>query len=124
LCDCLRSVPPRETREGWLLLTVETEANGDSTCANERVLLGWFVGRDQRIHISQRRQYKFLKIYLFHCLRSVPPRETREGWLLLTCETEICGDSKSTNERVPSLVGPLSCSRAGTGEFFPALAAL
>ncbi len=30
---------PRETREGWPLLTVETEVNGDSKSTN-----GWFVG--------------------------------------------------------------------------------
>jgi hypothetical protein len=27
------------------------------------------------------------------------PRETREGWPLLTVETEMNGDSKSTNEK-------------------------
>jgi hypothetical protein len=32
-------------------------------------------------------------------------RETREGWPLLTVETELNGDSKSTKERGPSLVG-------------------
>jgi hypothetical protein len=32
-------------------------------------------------------------------------REAREGWPLLTEETEVNGDSKSTNERGPSLVG-------------------
>ncbi len=32
-------------------------------------------------------------------------RETREGWPLLTVETEVNGDSKSTDERGPSLVG-------------------
>jgi hypothetical protein len=31
--------------------------------------------------------------------------EARKGWPLLTVETEINGDSKSTNERGPSLVG-------------------
>jgi hypothetical protein len=34
-------------------------------------------------------------------------RETREGWSLLTVESEVNGNSKSTNERVPSLVGSL-----------------
>jgi hypothetical protein len=29
----------------------------------------------------------------------------REGWPLLTVESEVNGDSKSTNERGPSLVG-------------------
>ncbi len=39
-----------------------------------------------------------------------PPKyesETREGWPLLTVETEVNGDIGSTYERVPSLVGAL-----------------
>ncbi len=34
-------------------------------------------------------------------------RETREGWPLLTVGTEVNGDSKSTIERDPPLVGSL-----------------
>ncbi len=35
----------RETREGWPLLTVETEVNGSSKRTNEKgFFLGWFVG--------------------------------------------------------------------------------
>jgi hypothetical protein len=34
-------------------------------------------------------------------------KETRKGWPLLTVETEAKGDSRSTYERVPSLVGSL-----------------
>jgi hypothetical protein len=37
-------------------------------------------------------------------------RETREGWPLLPVETEANGDTKSTNERGPSLVGLLGSS--------------
>jgi hypothetical protein len=37
-------------------------------------------------------------------------RETREGWPLLTVETDVNGDSKNTNERNPFLVGSLSLS--------------
>ncbi len=37
-------------------------------------------------------------------------RETREGWPLLTVETEVNVDSKSSNERSPSLVGSLGLS--------------
>jgi hypothetical protein len=33
--------------------------------------------------------------------------ETREGWPLLTVETDVNGSSKSANERGPSLVGSL-----------------
>jgi hypothetical protein len=36
--------------------------------------------------------------------------EDREGWPLLSVETEVNGDSKSTNERGPSLVGLLGFS--------------
>jgi hypothetical protein len=66
-------------------------------------------------------------------LFTVLPRETREGWPLLTIETEVNGDSKSTNERGTFLVGSLallcrckrflSCfgcsSRPSTKYFFP-----
>ncbi len=41
----------------------------------------------------------------FHCDQGVKTRENREGRPLLTVETEVNGDSKSTNERGPSLVG-------------------
>jgi hypothetical protein len=51
-------------------------------------------------------------------------RETREGWALLTVETEANGDSKSTNERGPSrrykrFLSCLGCfSRPSTKPFF------
>jgi hypothetical protein len=38
------------------------------------------------------------------------PRETREGWPLLTVETQVNGGSKRTNERVPFLVDSLGLS--------------
>ncbi len=41
-------------------------------------------------------------VFLFNF--TVVSRETREGWSLLTVETEVNGDSKSTNERGPSTV--------------------
>ncbi len=50
---------------------------------------------------------------LFHENSFLPrayTRETREGWPLLTVETEVNGDLKSTNERGPSLVGSLGLS--------------
>ncbi len=40
----------------------------------------------------------------------VRPKETREGWPLLTVETEVNGDSWSIYERGPSLVGSLGLS--------------
>ncbi len=49
--------------------------------------------------------------------------ETREGWPLLTVETEANGNVESTIERGPSLDGSLAC-RGGTRYFCPALAAL
>jgi hypothetical protein len=55
----------------------------------------------------------------------VPIRETREGWPLLTVETEVNRDSKSANERGPSLVGLVRWAyRGGTRDFCSALAAL
>jgi hypothetical protein len=69
-------------------------------------------------------------LFMFPCGTS---KVAREGWPLLTVETEVNGDSKSTNERGPSLVGSLglSCrykrflfcldcsSRPSTKYFFP-----
>ncbi len=40
-------------------------------------------------------------------LGSIATRETREGWPLLNVETEVNGDSKRANKRVPLLVGSL-----------------
>ncbi len=51
------------------------------------------------------------------------PRETREGCPLVTVETELNRDSKSTNERGPSLVGSLGLS-CHYKRFLYALAAL
>jgi hypothetical protein len=51
----------------------------------------------------------FVKIYA-RAAFVVYSKETREGWPLLTVETEVNGDSKSTNERGPSLVGSLCLS--------------
>ena len=39
--------------------------------------------------------------------RGLIARETKDGCAILTVETEVNGDSKSTNERGPSLVGSL-----------------
>jgi hypothetical protein len=50
-------------------------------------------------------------------------RETREGWPLLTVETEVNWDSKSTNERGPSLIGSLGLSYRYK-RLYPGLAAL
>jgi hypothetical protein len=36
--------------------------------------------------------------------------DSREGWPLLTVETDVNGDSKRTNDRDPSLVGLLHSS--------------
>jgi hypothetical protein len=50
----------------------------------------------------------------------VSSKETREGWRpLLTAETEVNGNSKSTNER-----GPRWAYRVGTRESWSALDAL
>ncbi len=48
-------------------------------------------------------KYFFLTVHYFFSFVSI--REIREGWLLLTVETEVNGDTKSANERGPSLVG-------------------
>jgi hypothetical protein len=45
-------------------------------------------------------------------IQKVKSRKTREGWPLLTVETEVNGDSElgSTNERGPFLIGSLGLS--------------
>jgi hypothetical protein len=50
-------------------------------------------------------------------------RETRDGWPLLTAETEVNGDAKSANESGPSLVVRWA-RHASIRDFYPALAAL
>jgi hypothetical protein len=56
-------------------------------------------------------------------LIQVKHRVNREGWPLLTVKMEVNGDSKSTNERGPSLVGSLGSS-CRTRDFYPVLAAV
>jgi hypothetical protein len=59
---------------------------------------------------------------IFICFCSIVRAiETREGWPLLTVETEVNGDSKSTNEKG---VPPWLVRCAGTIDFCSALAAL
>ncbi len=49
---------------------------------------------------------KQLIVYARRCLvGAITSREIREGWSLLTVETEEYSDSMSTNERGPFLVG-------------------
>jgi hypothetical protein len=67
---------------GWPLLTVETEANGESWRTRERVPS--MVGSFGTICNSS----------FFAFLFGSNP-ETREGWPLLTVETETNGDSWS-----------------------------
>ncbi len=62
-------------------------------------------------------RYLCTHIYRECCIDQHPPlpasvasRDAREGWPLLTVETEANGDSWSTNERGPSLVGSLALS--------------
>jgi hypothetical protein len=62
-------------------------------------------------------------LYFVADILYVVPRETREGWPLLTVETEVNGDSKSANEKgLPWLVH-WAC-REGTRDFCSAVAAL
>ncbi len=46
-------------------------------------------------------------------------RKIIEGWPLLPVETEVNGESKSTNERGPSLVGLLWDKNSKEDPFFP-----
>jgi hypothetical protein len=66
---------------------------------------------------------KFLRFSLIAVQRKVPTRETREGWPLLTVETEVNGDSRVQIKGVPSWLVPWAC-RACTRYFCSVLAAL
>ncbi len=52
--------------------------------------------------------------------RSGSARETREGWPLLTVETEVNGDSKDSIEKGPSWLVRWAC-RTSTRDFYPAV---
>jgi hypothetical protein len=67
--------------------------------------------------------YEIISIH-YRYIGLVLIRETREGWPLLTVETEVIGDSKSTNERGPPWLVRWSCLAAPVGPrtkyiFFP-----
>jgi hypothetical protein len=75
-------------------------------------------------------RYLCTHIYRKCCIAQHPPlpasvasRDAREGWRLLTVETEADGGLWSTNERGPFLVGSLGSS-CRTRYSYPALAAL
>ncbi len=61
----------------------------------------------QKFHYPRTLQEK--RVNIVPCLPGAS-RETGEGWPLLTVETEVNGDSKSTNERGPFLVGSFGFS--------------
>ncbi len=66
--------------------------------------LGWFVGLVFVLPwLLGSARYKIFFSHYFYSFASI--REIREGWLLLTVETEVNGDTKSSNERGPSLAG-------------------
>ncbi len=63
---------------------------------------------------SWTRKFASCRSFLIDCSKNPPgwgmvvvARDTREGWPLLTVETEANGDSTSTYERGPFLVGSL-----------------
>jgi len=69
---------------------------------------------------KQKRDWK-VSLLLFHPLW-VTARETREGWPLLSVETEANRDSSSTYERGSFLGLVRRAFRAGAKDFRPALA--
>ncbi len=97
-----------------------------------QILLSLIVKVSQIAAITQpeaaSRRLSFWSIYswLFRTVSSRHNRRnySREEWPLLAVETEMNGDSKRTNERVPSLVGLLGLSCRYTRDFCSALAAL
>ena len=65
-------------------------------------------GRNLGTVFASRNPHNYL-VGIFYVIKAFnDTRETREGWPLLTVETQVNGDSKRTNERGPSLVGSLA----------------
>jgi hypothetical protein len=79
----------------WITLTVSYVLE----CADSRFLDDLF----QQLVESGKSQATFID-------KNTKGPYQREGWPLLTVETEVNGDAESTNERGPSLVGSLSLS--------------
>jgi hypothetical protein len=63
-----------------------------------------------RVHDSRMRP-NLSQLLSWLSLAKSAKREKREGCTLLTVETKVNGDKKSTNERRPSLVGSSDLSR-------------
>jgi predicted peptidase len=70
-----------------------------------------------RKNVLQTKQKVYINKHGLFSFMNLNTRETREGWPLLTSETEANGDSKSTNKKGPSLVGSLG-SRVPVQEIF------
>jgi hypothetical protein len=52
-----------------------------------------------------------MRVYSHVCKKAFAwRRENREGWALLTVETEVNGDSRSTSERGPVLISLARCA--------------
>ncbi len=94
--------------ENWLLLC---QVPGGNNCCekSERRERDWHPTPQE----TQPSQHRTIQVRYWCTQLHSMPKETREGWPLLTIETKGNGDSKSTNQRGPSLVGSLglSCRR-------------
>ncbi len=86
-------------------------SNSSPPPAISQLIRGYFI---------ERRRYSPLRCFL-HAKGSI--RETREGWPLLNVETEVNGDSKSTNKGVLPWLVRWAC-RASTRYICSASAAL
>jgi hypothetical protein len=134
----LALVITREIREGWPPMSVETEANGDSRRVLMKGVLPWLV---HWAHCAATRDFcpaldaqigpvQNIFFFLTRETRDHPSLSIeRDGWPLLSVETEPNRDSRSSYKRGPSVVGLLgsflsvqeifTLVQPSTNDFFP-----
>ncbi len=99
-CKMLIGVP-WETREGWPLLTVETEVNGDSKRTNERGHLSWLVcwacSADTRDFCSALaalagpvQNIFFLTVHYFNAFVPIPQQQAGQAAVLGCLSFSVC----------------------------------
>jgi hypothetical protein len=101
------TVLPRGAQAGYAR-TGRASGGGDANYDN--FAAARTLGKD-KVSLKEGTGIMQVPVFFFlHCkLFDTATREAKEGWPMLT-ETEVNGDSKSTNERGPSLVGSLGLS--------------
>jgi hypothetical protein len=97
-----------------LILQVDFDMNGTSIVPEDAKNFHIYLGMEMCMPQSDAIKLYIVTNYVSVSNCDVLPERLERGahcaWPLLTVETEVNGDSKSTNERGPSLVGSLALS--------------